>query len=79
MAARRVPVREDFGDEPGGVGRTPAGSVEWWEHEAAWAARCRGRWFRPRETAEQIAAAGGLTLRDLMWLLGHEPVTWVQS
>lgn len=73
MSARRVPVQEDPGEEPIGYGRMPPGTVERWEHDAAWVKGAR--WHRER-TAEEFAEAGGFVYGELVNHLGHEPTTW---
>lgn len=54
--------------------KQPAGTVAWWEHEAAWQAY-DARW-RSGQSAERIAERHGFDYGELLEFLGHEPTTW---
>ena len=74
MADRRAPVQASRAGDLGIRDDKPAGSVAWWEHEAAWrdyASRY------PGQSAETIADRCGFSYAELIDHLGHEPTTWV--
>jgi hypothetical protein len=62
MSERRAPVNGP-----------PGGTIAWSEHVEAWEAYHRQ--YRDQD-AERIAARGGFGLVELVWQLGHMPVTW---
>lgn len=55
------------------VNGSPGGTISWAEHVEAWEAY--HRMYREQD-AETIAARGGFGLVELLWQLGHMPVTW---
>ena len=54
----------------------PPGSVSWDEHEAAW--RVYAKRYGNDQNAERIVERGGFSYGELVNLLGHQPVTWME-
>lgn len=74
----RVPVQGDGSwwlpkDDPRGAGSHPPGTVEWWEHEAAWHDYDRRY---PGQPAHVVAGRGGFGYGEITEHLGREPTTW---
>jgi hypothetical protein len=51
-----------------------AGTVAWWEHEAAW--NDYAKRYGTRQSAERIHERAGFSYGELVDHLGHEPTTW---
>lgn len=67
-AERRARVQGDVAD--GHV----SGTVEWWEHEAAWGDYAKR--FGTQQSAQRIHERGGFSYAELADHLGHAPTTW---
>ena len=52
----------------------PSGSIEWWEHEAAWAVYAAR--YGEDQSPQRIHERQGFSYRELTDFLGHEPTTW---
>lgn len=52
----------------------PWGTIEWWEHEAVWAAYAKR--YGTQQSAERINERGGFGYTEVVDFLGHEPTTW---
>jgi hypothetical protein len=69
----RAPVQGEFDCVPSQ--RKPYGTVDWAEHQEAWAVYNR-RYPGNDQSAQCIAQRGGFGYREITEFLGHEPRTW---